>query len=98
MSLIEVGIDADRFKLDGLCFKLIVETGTCDGVKLGDVLERVSGKSIVILATNIISEDSIEGYQALSILLRNYTNVYVLSGFEFGKPTNVSYAAIVDSR
>lgn len=98
MSLIEVGIDADRFKLDGLCFKLIVETGTCDGVKLGDVLERVSGKSIVILATNIISEDSIEGYQALSILLRNYTNVYALSGFEFGKPTNVSYAAIVDSQ
>ena len=92
-AFLSTGLQADRYSLDGPCFKIIVEKLTCDNKSINDLLEFSASKEKIFIASNILSENSIDGYLALYKTLEPFTDVYIIGPFEFWKATNISFAA-----
>ena len=93
-AFLSVGLTADRYALDGTCFQNIVENLVCSDKSMSTLLEFAVSKDEIFIASNMLTENSINGYIALYNTLKPYADIYVIGPFQFSEPTNVSYAAI----
>jgi peptidoglycan/LPS O-acetylase OafA/YrhL len=93
-AFLSIGLTVDRYELDGTCFQIIVEDLACNDKSMDTLLDFVAGKDKILIASNMLTENSTKGYVALYNILKPYADVYVIGPFQFWKPTNVSFAAI----